>query len=401
MTARHQDVAGPGTLGSPGMPDVEALEGWYRELHTRPELAGQERATSDWLTRLLRGWGLDVRTGIGGHGLLTFLRNGPGPVVVLRAELDALRVGGTVIHACGHDLHMSAALAAVRALQADLPSWRGTLVLLLQPAEETGTGARAMVRDGLAELLPSVDAVLALHTSALPVGQVTFRPGQMTSAGLDVQVEFVGGSGHVAFGSEGPTALDAAVDWVHSLREDRPAGVTVGALNGGTSANVMPDRACAQVSVRGADLGSCRDGVRELRARAHQMAAGLSTRIRVRGTFAPVVNGHEVGDTVYRALGLAGEQVYLLPEPAPTCDDIGLLAEHLNASLCYWFVGCMDPADFDEDDLRRIQLGRQPRRVPGHHSPGFRPSTAVLPVAARQLQTAARSLLGVPGTTRG
>lgn len=398
------------------LPGEKVLRAWYDHLHAHPELSGQEVRTSRWAAQVLADMGLTVRTGVGGHGVVATVRRGSGPTVVLRAELDALPVRSATdatgdgyavpaAHTCGHDVHMTAVLGAAAALARTPMSWRGALAVVLQPAEETGTGARAMLADGLAGLLPDVSQVLALHTSALPTGIVTFRPGVMTRAGVDLEVVFEGEGGHAAFAGDSPGPLDAAVAWAHALRDGLEPGVdaTVGSLRSGHCANVVADRAVVLVSLRADLLETCREQVRRIRTRLHGLAGerGWSARVRVRGEFAPAVNGPAVGASVFEALRSAGEEVYLLRAPSRACDDVGTLAEGLGAELGYWFVGANAPERFDAGDLQRVARGEQPERVPGNHAPGFNPDPQVLSTGARQLVLAAqRGLLRETGRGR-
>jgi hippurate hydrolase len=203
-------------------PETEAL---YMELHRNPELRDQEKKTAATLTRQLQKLGFEVTTGIGGTGFVGLLRNGEGPTLMLRTELDGLPIeektglpyaskvtavedgrNVSVMHACGHDAHMATLIAAAKLLASQKQAWRGTLMLLGQPAEEGLTGARAMVADGLFTRFPKPDYALAIHVmNRLPAGQVAYRPGP-TSAGVDiVAVTIYGKGGHAS-------ALHAAID---------------------------------------------------------------------------------------------------------------------------------------------------------------------------------------------
>lgn len=419
MRSRTRSVprAGAPARGVPA-PTAAVLQEWYAALHARPELSGHERETSRWVGDLLEPWPVTVHRDIGGHGVVAVADRGPGPTVVLRAELDALpvpRPGGdqelipgplsgqqhaATSHSCGHDVHMTAVLGAGAALLQPQCAWRGRLVLLFQPAEEDGTGARAMLDDGLPSLVPSADHVLALHTSALATGQVTFRPGAMTSAALTLRVCFLGTGGHAAFPARGVSALEAAAGWVRDVRETAPppgVQIGIGALRSGHCANVIPESAEVLASVRSATLEQCREQVRSLRHQAHRTAPpGVGVEVSVRGRFTPAVNGRTAG-LVHEAFRDAKEEVYLLTEPSPACDDVGLLADGLGAHLAYWFVGANDPRRFDEEDRARVRAGEQPRSVPGNHSPCFMPDQEVLPIAARQLRIAASAVLADVG----
>ena len=251
----------------------------YRWLHSHPELSFQEQETAAHLAKLWREAGYEVTTGVGGHGIVGLLKNGDGPVVMLRTDLDALPVtentslpfastrtverpdGGKtgVMHACGHDLHMTNLTAAAQYLAEHRDQWAGTLMLVGQPAEERGAGARAMLEDGLFERFPRPDYAVALHVdSTFAAGSVKLRPGH-TMANVDsVDITVRGRGGH---GSAPHTTVDPiaqAAELVLSLqmivsREVKPiepAVVTVGAIHGGTKHNIIGDTCHLQITVR-------------------------------------------------------------------------------------------------------------------------------------------------------
>lgn len=195
----------------------------YRDLHAHPELAFAEHRTARIVAERLRAAGYETAEGIGGTGVVGVLRNGDGPTVALRADMDALPVeeqtalpyastarttdgeGRTVplMHACGHDMHVTCLLGAAAALAADRASWRGTLLLVFQPAEEMGQGARAMIDDGLFERFGRPEAVLGQHVAPLPAGCLGLHPGPAFAASDSLRVVLYGRGGH---GSQGVRA---------------------------------------------------------------------------------------------------------------------------------------------------------------------------------------------------
>lgn len=251
----------------------------YQWLHTHPEVSLQEKETAAKLTEVWRAAGLEVTEGIGGHGIVGILKNGPGPVVMLRTDLDALpveeRTGlpyastakvelpdgsqSGVMHACGHDLHMTCVTAAGRFLSDHREAWSGTLMLIGQPAEERGLGAKAMLDDGLFQRFPKPDFALALHVeSATPAGTVSLRPGYMLANVDSVDIVVRGKGGHGAAPDTTVDPIVQAAELVLSLQSivarevkpTEPAVVTVGAIHGGTKHNIIGETCQLQLTVR-------------------------------------------------------------------------------------------------------------------------------------------------------
>jgi hippurate hydrolase len=258
---------------------LDGLEALYRHFHQNPELSFRETATAARLADELQKAGCEVTRNVGGQGLVGVLKNGDGPVLLLRADMDALPVaeetglpyaskiraegeGGRaigVMHACGHDVHMTCLVGAVQVLAQHREAWRGTLVCIGQPAEERAGGARAMLKAGLLERFPKPAFAVALHTSAdLPTGQVGVRSGP-TCANVDsCDITMLGRGGH---GSTPHLAIDPIVQAASLVMELQtivsreidaldPAVVTVGAIEGGNKHNIIPDRCHLQVTLR-------------------------------------------------------------------------------------------------------------------------------------------------------
>jgi amidohydrolase len=283
-------VSGNGAGGSPAaiaertrrilgdvadLPDLIAL---YRDLHKNPELSGREVRTSALVAAQLAAAGASVTTGVGETGVVAILTNGDGPRVMLRADMDALPVlertgldyastataeaadGGRVpvMHACGHDVHMAALAGAVRALARGRDQWRGTIMAVAQPAEETAEGAAAMLRDGLFERFGRPDVALAQHVDAFGAGQVGHAAGLFASGAVNVDITIRGRGGH---GASPESCIDPIVVACFAvlrlqtvvaseLGPAEPAVLTVGMLHAGAKANVIPDEARLAVNLR-------------------------------------------------------------------------------------------------------------------------------------------------------
>ena len=260
-------------------PKLEAL---YRDLHQHPELAFHEVRTAGNLATRLKALGYEVTTGVGKTGIVALLRNGPGPVIMLRTELDALPVeektglafastatmrnddGVTVplAHACGHDLHMTGWLGTATVMAGRKDRWHGTLMLVGQPAEEIFGGASAMLADGLFSRFPKPDIVIGIHDEpTLPSGQVGFHAGFFRASADTIEVTIFGRGGHGAFPQRtvDPIVIAArAVLGIQTIvsRETNPFSpsvITVGAIHGGTVANIIPDQVQMLMTVRAFD----------------------------------------------------------------------------------------------------------------------------------------------------
>lgn len=257
-------------------PEVEAL---YLDLHRNPELSLHEQQTAAKLAERMKALGYEVTTGVGGTGVVAVLRNGPGPTVLLRTDMDALPVqektglpyasrvvvtsdsGATVpvMHACGHDIHMASWLGTATLMAENRQRWHGTLILIGQPAEEIGTGAAAMLRDGLFTRFPKPNFALAIHDDpSLPAGQVGYTPGYTMASSDSVDITIFGRGGHgaqpqntvdpIVIAARTVVALQTIVSREIDPRD--PAVVTVGTFHGGTKNNIIPDEVKLQLTVR-------------------------------------------------------------------------------------------------------------------------------------------------------
>jgi amidohydrolase len=256
-----------------------SLDALYKHLHANPELSSREMQTAARIASELKAAGFEVTEGVGGTGVVGMMRNGAGKTVMVRTDLDGLPViektglpyasqvrvkdaqgpEAGVMHACGHDLHMTAFVGTARALAKLKAQWRGTLVMVAQPAEELGAGARAMLADGLFTRFPRPDYALALHTdAALESGRIGYREGfaMANVDSVDVTIRGVGGHGAYPHATKDPVVI--AAQFIMALqtivsREVRPidsAVVTVGSIHGGSKHNVISDQVDLQLTVR-------------------------------------------------------------------------------------------------------------------------------------------------------
>jgi amidohydrolase len=348
----------------------------YRDLHRHPELSGQEHRTQARITEALSGTGADVRP-CGGTGLVAVLRNGPGPVVAMRADTDALPLtedtglpyasaNPGVMHACGHDVHTASLVGAVQHLARDRSGWSGTLVGVFQPAEETGRGALAMLDDGLFDgLVPGLglpDVVLGQHVTAAPVGRLICRPGWFLSAQRSWRVTVRGVGGHASRPHLARDAVVAAVAMAYRLqtvvsREIDPfrmAVLTVATFHAGTKENVIPAEAVFTVSTRSYEP----EVAERLRAaflrivHGEAAAAGVDVAVEEISAIPAVWNDPAENAHVAEALaGVFGTEAVRPPEdPLPASDDFSRYAERLGVPTVIWNFGVQDPA-LHEGDL--------------------------------------------------
>lgn len=400
---------------------VPGLTIFYRDLHRHPELSGQERRTASRLAQALAAAGYTVTTGVGGHGVVAVLVNGEGPRVMLRTELDALplteRTGlpyaptGDAAHACGHDLHVTAALGAATLLARSRDQWSGTVVVVGQPAEETLTGARAMLEDGLYERFGPPDAVLAQHSSPLLGGMVAHGYGPVLAGGLGLEVTLHGRGGHAGAPHLTVDPVVAAASLVLRLqvivsRESAPAdqvALTVGSLHAGSRSNIVPDHATLGITVRAlapAALHRVHAAVERV-VRAESAASGCPRDPDIRvvsrspvttpdpGTAAAILAAHR---------GAFGESRVTVWPPSMATEDFALFGDAglqihdcPGISLAYWMIGASSPRQW------AATTGTPAERLaalPSNHSPDFAPHPATaIPTGAAALTTAALTVL--------
>lgn len=397
--------------------DLEAL---YRDLHAHPELSFEEHRTAGIVAEQLTALGLEVHTGIARTGVAGVLRNGDGPTVLLRADMDGLPVleqtglpwASTatapgddghpvpVMHACGHDIHITCLLGAVERLAASTDDWSGTLVAVFQPAEEHGGGAEVMVQDGLYTKVPVPDVVLGQHVTPFPAGMVGAHPGAAMAAVDAFEVTLHGRGGH---GSRPETTIDpvvmaaAAVLRLQTVvsREIAPhdtAVVTVGTLHAGTKNNIIAPSATLGISVRSFDetvRARVLDGVdRILRAEAQASGSPQDPTVEWGERYPVTVNDVEATARVNAAFAAEfGTEAVLEPGALSGSEDVGNLATAAGVPLVYWLLGGGDP----EVVRAAMAAGTVDTEIPSNHSPFFAPlAQPTIGVGVRALVAAAR-----------
>ncbi|MFB6816011.1 amidohydrolase [Streptomyces sp. NPDC056347] len=387
------------------------------DVHAHPELPGAERRTAALLAARLEASGCTVTRNVGGHGVVGVLRNGDGPTVLLRAELDALPVTERtglayastvpgVMHACGHDLHLAALAGAVDTLARTRSAWRGTVLAVGQPAEETLTGARDMLADGLYERFGTPDAVLAQHTSPAPAGTLAHAadprtPLMAASASVDVTVHGRGGHAGTPHLTVDPVLTAAAtVLRLHSAvtRQTAPAEhpvLTVGALRAGGPGNVVPDTADLSLCVR-ALSGPAVDGMvaaveRIVRAECAASGCPKEPGVTVTARSPALLTDPAATAEVRRAHEeLLGPHRVTGTGPLTATEDFARFGAG-GVPAVYWLLGVTGAGPW-----RRARDGGPP--VPPNHAPEFAPDVrTALPTGIAAMASAARRLLAPSG----
>jgi len=421
-------LAMPAASGSPALAPLDALypnlEAFYVDLHQSPELSMREEKTSAKVAARLRELGYDVTDHVGGFGVVAVLRNGRGPTLLVRADMDALPVeektglpyasrvtvkddaGNTVpvMHACGHDVHMTSLVGAAALLAKAKSRWRGTLVLVGQPGEEGGSGASAMLHDGFLARFPKPDFVLALHDQArIPAGTLGYTPGFALANSDTADITIYGRGGH---GSAPQNAVDPIVLAARTIlalqtivaRETNPLDpvvVTVGSIHGGRKHNIIPDEVKLQLTIR-----TYKEEVRkrvlaaiERIVKAEAVAAGAPREplVKIGLGYDATFNDPALTKRVAGALAAAfgPSRVVELP-PIMASEDFGDFGRAAKVpSLLFW-LGATEPRRFEAAHGDATLL-------PGLHSSEFAPDREpTLKTGAAALTIAALELLGRP-----
>lgn len=390
-------------------------EDLYRDLHRHPELSHQEHRTAALVAERLGEAGFEVITDIGGTGVVGVLRNGDGPGVLLRADMDALPVTEDtglayasavdgVAHACGHDMHVTCLLGAAQLLAAGQNHWGGTLIALFQPAEETVNGAKGMVADGLATRIPKVDVALGQHVAPLPSGHLAATAGPAFAAADCMKITLYGRGGHASMPQTtvDPVVLAASIVLrlqtivAREIDPSDPAVLTVGSIQAGTKANIIPETAEIQINIR-----TYSEAVRTALLDAiHRVVAAecMASNCPREPEFeyfdqAPLTdNDAKVTATVVGAFAdYFGDDVTL---PAPTVmgsEDFSDIANGVGAPYSYWLFGGADPQAF----AAAFAAGTVASDIPSNHSPRFAPVLQpTLDVGTAALVAAAMAWLG-------
>jgi amidohydrolase len=406
---------------------VDRLEDTYRDLHRHPELSMAEHRTAEVVADRLRQGGWEVTTGVGGTGVVGLLRSGDGPTVMLRADMDALPIREEtgldyastataldatgaevpVMHACGHDLHVTWLLGAASVLAERRDEWSGSVLVVFQPAEETAQGAQAMIDDGLFERFPRPSVVFGQHVMPAPAGMVGYRPGPTQAAADSLRIRLFGRGAHGSMPEASVDPVVMAASTVlrlqtvvsRELAAADSAVVTVGSLHAGTKANIIPDEAVLEVNIRTFD-----DAVRTrvldaveriVHAEASASGAPRPPEITPTERYPLTVNDPDTTARVAAALAahFGDDRVMELASPISASEDFGTFGVEWGVPSVFWYVGGTDP-----DAYRAAQVaGRVAEDVPTNHNPRFAP--VLHPTITTGVETMVVATLDRLGTT--
>jgi hippurate hydrolase len=417
----HAEAQAPthGALPGPSGHLLAELEAAYKDIHAHPELSMQERRTAGVAAAWLRPQGYEVTEGVGGTGVVGLLRNGDGATVLMRADMDALPIrestglpyassaSGTdrfgqataIAHSCGHDMHVAWLMGATRILAENRGAWRGTVLAVFQPGEETAQGARAMIEDGMVKRFPKPDVTLGQHVMPLSAGQIGWRAGTMLSAGDSWEVTLFGRGAHGSMPQKSIDPVVMAASAVMRLQTvvsrevamTDGAVVTVGMLRAGESDNVIPDHALLRLNVR-----AFKDQVRArvlaairriLEAEAAASGAPKPPECSVLSEWPLTRNDETATRRVVAALRghFGADRVHEI-EPATASEDFGLFGAAWGVPAVFWVVGGIDPEEFEAAE-RAGKLDE----IPANHAPDF------APVVHPTLRTGVEAMLAAAG----
>ena len=387
------------------LPHLQQYEDLYKHFHSHPELSLQESQTASTIASHLKSLdaGYDLHTSIGGHGLAGILKNGSGPTVLLRADIDALPVlektdlpyaskvtmkdvaddiEKPVMHACGHDMHITCLLAAAEKLANIKSLWKGILIVLFQPNEERAGGAKAMVDDGLYDKIPVPDVVLGQHVMPLRAGRVGNRQGRIMGAADSFKVTLFGRGGHGSMPHRCVDPVVLAANVVLRLqnivsREVNPADaavVTVGAIQAGSAENVIEDKAVLKINTRTTSTAT-REKVlasvrRIVKAECEASNSPKEPIIEATSSFPLTINDERVASRLASSFDKCFGEAYE-PDTDPTngSEDVSILATSKGRPYNFWFFGGVDPDLWD----RAHREGRAFEDISVNHSPFFAP----------------------------
>lgn len=362
----------------------------YQELHRHPELSYQEEKTASLFASELKTLGFEVTTQFGGHGVVAILKNGKGSTVMLRTDLDALPVSEAtglpyasvekgVMHACGHDLHIANLIGVAKHLKDRNQEWRGTLILIGQPAEEKGGGANAMLKAGLFKKFPKPDFAIALHADgSKPVGKITLNSGPTTANVDSVDITMKGRGGHGARPQDTVDPIPMTSELVLSLQTlisrekdpSTPAVISVGSFHSGTKHNIIPDTATIQLTVRTfrvEDRKSILEGIKRKANAIAQAYGALPPEIRFSEDAVPsVYNDPSVVDRIRPILAqVVGASNVISEAPWTVGEDFSRYGQEGVPSVMF-SLGTLTE--------KRIKQYKKTGNIPSIHSSTYYPS---------------------------
>jgi len=401
------------------LPELETI---YKDLHQHPELSMQEVRTAQIAGDYAQKFGFEVTRQVGVTGVVAVLRNGDGPTVMLRADMDALPMAEAsglpyvstvkakdeegyevgVAHSCGHDMHVTWLMGVARLMAEHRDAWSGTLMAVFQPGEEVGRGARSMIDDGMIARFPKPDVILGQHVMVGAAGTVGYRSGTILSAADSLKVKLFGRGSH---GSQPQTSIDPVIMAASTTlrlqtivsREISPrdsAVLTVGALQAGTKENIIPDDATIKLNIRTFD-----DDVREYmlgairRICCAECAASNAPRepeFTTLSSYPLTVNDDATTQLLLAAFKAHfGERAYET-QPAAASEDFSVFGREWGVPYAFWFVGGTDPEMF-----RKAVAEKKLNEIPSNHSPKF------APVLSPTLRTGLEAMLCAAGAWFG
>jgi hippurate hydrolase len=379
------------------LPELEEI---YKDIHRNPELSMQEFRTAKIASDYVTKYEYEVTTGIGVTGVVGIMKNGEGPVVMLRADMDALPVTEDtglpfastkvardeegkevgVSHVCGHDLHVTWLMGVARLFSEHRDQWKGTLMAVFQPGEEIGRGAQSMIDDGMINRFPKPDIILGQHVMVGEAGTVCYRSGPILSAGNSLKVKIFGRGAH---GSSPQTSIDPVIMAAATTmrlqtiisREVAPienAVLTVGALQAGTKENIIPEDATLKLNIRTFDEG-VRDHI--LSAVKRICCAECAASNAPKDPEFTTLDSYPITDNDAKATAkLAeafaaqfGDKSYET-QPASASEDFSVFGRNWKVPYVFWFVGGTDPKIYSE-----AKRTNQLNSIPSNHSPKFAP----------------------------
>lgn len=385
----------------------------YEQFHQHPELGLAEHETSAAVAAKLAGWGYDVRH-FGGTGVVGVLAHGAGSCVLARADMDALPVteatGATyassnpgVMHACAHDMHVVALLGAAKYLAEHRDIWQGTYLALFQPAEETAAGSQAMLDDGLAAGIPRPDVALAQHVMPTEAGTIGTTPGPVLSAGDSIRIVVHGRGAHGSMPHKSVDPVVLAASIVLRLqtvvsRETTPgefAVLTVGSVNAGATANIIPDRAELLLNLRTYSMATRSQMIaaieRIVRGECAAAASPQEPEFEYYDQYPLTSNDPEANARVTAAFTRSfGADAVYRTAPQTASEDFSRIPDAFGTPYVYWIVGSVPPDIY----RRAVQHATVDTDIPANHSPSFLPAVdPTLSVATRAQAAAALAFL--------
>jgi len=397
------------------LPELEAV---YKDLHQHPELSMQEVRTAGIVASYLEKFGYEVTRAVGLTGVVAILRNGAGPTVMLRADMDALPMAEAtglpyastvrakdeegvevgVAHSCGHDMHVTWLMGVARLMAEHRKDWRGTLMAVFQPGEEVARGARSMIDDGMMTRFPRPDVILGQHVMVGAAGTVGYRSGTILSAGDSLKVKLFGRGSH---GSQPQTSIDPVIMAASTTlrlqtivsREVSPrdsAVLTIGALQAGTKENIIPDDATLKLNMRTFDedvreymLGAIR---RICCAEGAASNAPREPEFTTLSSYPLTINDADTSERVREAFEAQfGERAYET-SPAAASEDFSVFGREWGVPYAFWFIGGTDP-----DTFQKALKEKNLNEIPSNHSPKF------APVLSGTLRTGLEAMLCAAG----